>query len=347
MLVAVIPLQRAAAQDSGVAVLEGAAAAHPSDSDLLRRLAAAYAAEGQLDRAQQAIDRAARLAPRDNDVALARANILLWRGALADAETQAGAVAAADPQYPGLAEFRSAAATAHAARGVRIAAISVDAGIAGVSFPRRGGETWTRQSGTVVLGLSPRDTLAGAVEVEQRIRTDTRLSAELAHRIPGGYVAAALAVTPHADFRERWSVRLGGQVDIAPRVAVVADAKLATYTAVTVVAIGAGLEFRPAPDVTIKAMTINLMGGGSGYRLGGSLRAAYQPEGKPGVFVSAAEYPDAEAGDIRRLRSFAVGAIVPIDRRWTLRVTAEDDRRQGSYRRRAVTVGFGWRFGEP
>jgi YaiO family outer membrane protein len=335
----------AQSQPSQSEQLEKEVANSPPDSERLQRLASVYAAEGDLASAKRTIDRALALFPDDNDVKMANANILLWQGRLKQSRLQADDVARQYPDYPGLAEFRTALERVQDDRAARLIGAAVNVGVADVSFPLRNDQTWTTQVGSASFRLSDSGSLTTTIDMEQREQSDVRLVAEYAHRLDNGFVSIGVAATPNADFREKWSVRAAGKYNVSRSLSIVADGKLADYSTNMVVAVGAGLEYRPAPDFFLTARTINLFGGGENYRFGGVLRGDYRPEGKVGFFVLAAEYPDAEADGTRQLRSFAGGMVVPLGQGWTLRLTGEDDRRENSYHRRAVNVGIAWRFG--
>ena len=325
--------------------LEEEAANHPRDSALLQRLASAYAAEGDLASAKRTIDRALTLFPNDNDLKMANANILLWQGQLKQARLQADDVAKNHPDYPGLAEFRIALKRAQDDRSVRMIGAAVNVGISDVSFPQRSSQTWTTQVASASFRLSDSGSLTTTVDMEQREQSDIRLVAEYAHRLENGFISVEIAATPDADFRENWSIKAAGQINLSRSVSIIADGKLADYSTNMVFALGAGLEYRPAPDLFFTARTINLFGGGESYRFGAALRGDYRPEGKAGLFLLAAEYPDTETDGTRQLRSFAGGLLVPLGKGWTFRLTGEDDRRENSYHRQAINFGLSWRFG--
>ncbi len=325
--------------------LEEEAAIHPQDSEVLQRLASAYAAEGDLVSAKRTIDRALTLYPNDNDLKMANANILLWQGQLNQARIQADQVAKNYSDYPGLSELRITLKRAQDSRSVRMIGAAVNAGVSDVSFPQRSGQTWTTQVVSASFRLSDRGSLTTTVDMEQRQQSDTRLAAEYGHRLENGFVSIGIAATPNADFRENWSIKAAGQINLSRSLSIIADGKLADYATNTVVALVAGVEYRPAPDLFFTARTINLFGGGESYRFGGALRGDYRPDGKAGFFLLAAEYPDTETDGTRQLRSFAGGVLVPLGKGWTFRLTGEHDRRQNSYRRRAINAGLSWRFG--
>lgn len=316
---------------------------NPSDADILRRLAAAQAANGDLEAAEQTIARARMLAPADSDIRLASAYIALWRGQLREAEVQATAVAAAAPEYPGLAAFRQSLEAAQSVSSTKITSVTLSGGVSDISFASGIGQTWTNQSGAIAVALTPRDTIVANVEREKRAQTDTRLTAEYARRLDDGFVTVSATITPKADFRETWSLAARGQFDLSAQWSIQGDMRVADYRTDMIVALGSAVEYRPIRDVAVTARVINLFGGGKDHRLGGALRLLYQPDNQIGGFVSVAEYPDVEIDGTRQLRSFAAGVIVPLTDALTLRSTAEYDRRKDSYRRRALMISLNWR----
>lgn len=316
---------------------------NPSDADILRRLAAAQAANGDLELAAQTIARAGMLAPLDTDIRLASAYIALWRGQLRDAEVQASALATTAPEYPGLAAFRQSLDVAQSANATKISSVTLSGGVADISFASGIGQTWTNQSGAIAVALTPRDTIVATAEREKRTQSDTKLTAEYARRLDDGFVTVSATITPKADFREKWSLAARGQFDLSGQWSIQGDMRVADYKTDMIVALGSAVEYRPIRDIAVTARVINLFGGGKDHRLGGALRLLYQPDNQIGGFVSAAEYPDVEIDGTRQLRSFAAGVITPLTDTLTLRSTAEYDRRKDSYRRRAFMISLNWR----
>ncbi|MDP3676888.1 MAG: YaiO family outer membrane beta-barrel protein [Novosphingobium sp.] len=315
------------------------------DSDSLRRLAVTQAASGQLDQALATIDRAADLSPHDLDIKLARANILLWNGQHSAARGQGDEVRRVAPAYPELDGFFTALGNAGNARALHLNAGSVSAGWSRATFASGAAQTWIRQEATIGMAAAPRLGLVAGIEREKRDRIDTRIWLEAHRRIDSGHLYLRAGVTPAADFRESWSLAAGGQHTLSEDVDALLDLRVGHYRSVDVLVVQPGMRIGIGDDFSLTGRAINLLGGGRSYRLGGAINLAYSPQGQPGFFTTAASYPDTEIDGTRQLRSLAVGAIVPLGRTLTLRATGEHERRAGSYRRHALTLGMGWRFG--
>ena len=211
--------QRDAAQDAYVAgdfelaerLLGELVTANPADADLLRRLAAVLAARQKLIAAQSTIDRAILLAPDDPDVQLAHANILFWRGRLAEAQAQADKIAVNHPSYPGLSDLLKSLRRARTNRRFRIRSLGAGVSVSDANFKYGSAQIWYVQRGSISTQWGRGSILAVDLEREERATTNTRLTARV--DIPEGpnrYFVSA-SITPEPDFRETWSV--GGGAD--------------------------------------------------------------------------------------------------------------------------------------
>ncbi|MCP9223613.1 YaiO family outer membrane beta-barrel protein [Erythrobacter sp. LQ02-29] len=328
------------------AILSALLADAPDDAGLLRRLAVVQAADNDLDAAQATIDRALRLAPDDLDIQLARGNILSWRGQTHQARAQAAAMVAVAPDYPELDQLQARLMRAEAGDRPRIVALSVVTGFSDISFDNRDGQTWYSQSVAAGARLSDDLSAALAVEREKRASTDTRLSARIDRRIDQGFIYLSGSVVPNADFRESWSMGAGGEYALGGRATALLDLRYADYGTGGVFVAQPGIRLSLARDVALSARAINLFGGGNDYRLGGALQLDYRPEGRMGVFASAASYPDVEADQVRQLRSGALGVVVPLNTGLTLTAIGAYDDRKDSYRRLSANLVLGFRFGD-
>lgn len=334
-------------RDRSLRDLHDLSAKHPDDADLLRQLAAAHAANGELEEAQQTIDRALALAPNDRDIQLARANILLWRGLLPAAEQQGQAIARSAPDYSGLDAFNTALADRRLENRTRLSRASFVQSFSRVSFSQGVRRNWTGQEGGLGLSLDAATGLALQLDREQRLATDTRLSARADRRIAGGFAYFGVSATPHADFRESWSVSAGAERRLSTETQLLLDARFAAYRSSDVGVAQAGIRQALGRDLALTVRAINLFGGGKTYRIGGSAKLDFAPEGRTGYFASISSYPDSEVGGTRQLRGVAAGVIAPVGRHLVLRATGEYERRRDSYTRKAMTIGFGWKFGSP
>lgn len=346
--------QKAAAQnalrdgaiDDALSILGELLRENPDDADLLRRLAAAQAAKGDLAAARRTIDKALALAPDDYDIQLARGNILLWQGKVAEAEAQGRVLASAAPDYPGLEAFRNAITRRQAQNMVRVSSASVAQSVSRATFRRGDQQDWLTSEAALGVSLGPVTSLTIQAEREERLKTDTRLSTRLGRRIAGGFVYFAGSVTPRADFRESWSVATGVEKKISGSTDLLVDGRYASYRGSDVGVVQVGIRQSLGGHFFGTVRTIHLFGGGDDYRVGGSVRLDYAPPGKAGYFLSAASYPDVEADGTRQLRGIATGIIAPLGERLTIRATAEYEQRRDSYSRKAATIGISWRFGE-
>ena len=327
--------------------LQDLSAKHLDDADLLRRLAAAHAASGELEKAQQTIDRALALAPNDRDIQLARANILLWQGKIPAAERQGQAVARSAPNYPGLDSFNAALANRRSENRARLGRASFSQSFSRVSFSHGVRQDWAGQEAGLGLSLDAATGFALQLDREQRLATDTRLSARADHRIAGGFAYFGISATPNADFRETWSLSTGAERRLSLETQLLLDARFAAYRGSDVGVAQAGIRQALGRDLVLTARAINLFGGGNTYRIGGSAKLDYAPEGRTGYFASVSSYPDSEIGGTRQLSGVAAGVIAPVGQHFVLRVTSEYEQRRNSYTRKALTIGLGWKFGSP
>lgn len=326
-------------------ILQRLLAATPDDSDLLRRLAAVEAAAGDLSAAQQTIDRALALAPDDADVQLARANILLWRGKIEQARSQAGEVAANRPDYPGLAEFVAAAEAREASGRFRVRSIAIGQSVSRADFAAAESTTWTAQQGAIVFGWNETDRATLEIEREDRRLVDTRVAGRLDLAAGRHRVFLTGSVTPEADFRESWSLGAGADLQLAKGTELLVGLRYADYRSDDVSIVRIGLRQRLTPALSVTGETIQLFGGGEDYRFGGSLRADLVPPRGPSYFVIAASYPDAEVDGTRQLRSLAAGTAIPLGKGFSLRLAGEYEDRKDSYERLGANVGLVWSFG--
>tara|TARA_R110002124_G_scaffold287205_1_gene471199 strand:- start:7094 stop:8224 length:1131 start_codon:yes stop_codon:yes gene_type:complete len=337
---------REGAIDDALSILGKLSAENPRDADILRRLAAAQAANGDFETAQRTIDQALVLAPNDYDIQLARANILLWRDKVAEADAQGRIVASAAPDYPGLENFRTALARRRAMDMVRISSASISQSVSRATFQRGDRQDWLTSEAALGLSLGPETNLTVQAEREERLATDTRLAARLDRRITGGLIYLAGSATPKSDFRESWSISAGIEKQISSGTHLLLDGRYAAYRGSDVAIVQTGVRQSLGGHFVLTARAINLFGGGESYRIGSAVRLDYASPGKTGYFVSAASYPDVEADGTRQLRGIATGIIAPLGKHLSLRATGAYEQRRDSYSRKAVTISMSWRFGQ-
>lgn len=327
-------------------ILVALLATSPDDPDLLRRLAMVEGGDGRMNVALDQINNAARLAPRDLDIALARAYILNWRGDFAEAQIAVAAIAARDPDYPELAGLQLALERQNNQRELRLRSFSIGSGQSDISLANGTSQTWSNQTLVGALDVSRQGTVMLALMREERSTTDTRLKARVDQRIGDGFIYLAATTVPNPDFLERWSVAAGGELVASEGMSALVDLRVAEYDSGSIVALKPGIRLGLGRDFAITGRAINIFGGGEGYRLGGSLRLDYNHEDTTSLFAIAASYPDAEADGVRQLRSVAVGFAAPVLDRVALSAASSYENREDSYRRWTGTLTLTYRFGD-
>ncbi|MXP10392.1 YaiO family outer membrane beta-barrel protein [Pseudoblastomonas halimionae] len=328
--------------ERAVEILEQASDTAPEDADLLRRLASAQAASEDLPGALRTIDRALQLAPQDNDIRLARARILLWIDRPHEARQQAEEVAAQDPDYPELGQvLRSIDSTLQPPRrfGVGLAV-----GASRIELESGTSNTW-KSLGMDAFGQVGANTLALSVQHEVRAGSDTRLALRMDHRVGGGTIYLAGAVTPSADFREEWSVSAGGALTLGDNVTALLDVRHSEYAATSVTSLQPALRVSPTGDLDLTARAIVLFQERDDARIGATVRADYRLATGPSLFAGAAVYPDTEAGITRQVRGVFGGVALPLTQRLALTLVGEYEERRQSYTRKGMALGLSWRFG--
>lgn len=317
----------------------------PDDADLLRRLAMVEAYDGDLDSAIVLINQAAVLAPDDLDIALARGYILFWRGDLAASRIAVEAIEARDPNYPELATLRTAVMRDQTNAGVHLRSLTFGGGLSTIKLRNGTSRTWNTEQLVAAVDLSGQTTLAVGLMREERNVSDNRLSARMDRQFGNGAAYIGVTVVPDPDFQEHWSLAGGAQFRVARGLLAMTDARIAEYDAGTIFSFQPGLEATLANDVFLTGRAINILGGGEGYRIGGSLRLDYRREDKPNFFLIVASYPDAEGNNIEQLRSAAIGTNFPIFEQVSLTAVGSYEDRDNSYRRWSGNLALTYRFG--
>lgn len=320
----------------------------PENADLWRRLAAAEAADGNLDKAYSAIDRARSLSPDDRDIQLARANILLWQDRLSRASEQADAVRAVNPDYPGLAGFDSAFARRQAeVSKFEPLSFSAVLGTSDIVFENGRHQNWQNAVVAIAFGNTERTVFELDADAERRTATDVRLSGRATTQIRNGSYYLGAGITPNADFRDQWRLVAGGQILVAPGLRGTADVRLARYSSGISASVVPGISYIAGPGMTLSARMINLFDGDGDHRIGAAARADYELANGNILFASAARYPDRESDITKQLRSFALGGTINLASQWRLRVAASDEKREDSYHSQSVNLGLTYRFAQP
>lgn len=316
----------------------------PDDPDILRRLAMVDAADGDLDTAMERIELATRLAPDDLDIALARAYILFWRGNTDQSWVVLDQIEARQPNYPELAGLRAALDRDAQDDGIRLRALSVGLGFSDIKLRSGVTRTWNSQNFVGAIDVSRSDTVILSANREDRGSVDTRMGARVDHRLRNGYFYVAGTAVLEPNFQERWSLSGGGERVVARGVTGLIDLRVAEYDTDTIVAVQPGIRIALAPDFSATGRAINILGGGEDHRLGASLRLDYASELGPSLFAIAVNYPDAEAEDVRDLRSLAAGFTIPVTNLLSLTAAGIYEDRDDSYRRWSGTLALSYRF---
>lgn len=318
----------------------------PQDPDLLRRLAAVQATKHDLGMAQATIDRANDLAPEDPDIQLARANILFWRGRIAEARLQVGQIAQRHPDYPGLDTLQTSLREVVEARRFRLRSVGAGASVSDASFASGASQKWYVERGSVSAQWGEGRSASLDIEREERLATDTHIAGRVDIAEGSNRFFLAGTVTPNPDFRETWSLGGGAEVPMGKHSTLLIDGRFAEYTGDDVAAFGFGLRQSLSSRLQLSARSIHLFGGGDDYRFGGALRADYSHPQLADFFAIVASYPDVENDGAQQLRAVAVGARRPLSNRLTLGLTGEYESRENSYDRTAVSLDLRWRIGK-
>lgn len=329
---------------AAIARLEGARAVYPDDPEILRLLGSAYGYAQRYPEAIATLHEARRLAPEDLDIRAALARVYFWSGDRQAARDELAAIETRDPANADLKAIRSQLERSDSEPPARPRrGIFANQGIARVSLDNGPDSNWW----TTTLGafgeVTPGTTLSVEGEREDRgFAVDTHLLARVDQQFsPGwrGYVAAA--ITPRANFRERWSLRGGIEADLDRRLTLLADVRHADYGPIHVTAVEPGIRFAaPALKSSATLRMVNLWDERGKHRSGWTARIDTETRAGTTLFGGAASYPETEAGITRRVRSVFLGLAAPVSDDVTLRVTGEYERRVDSYTRKGLSLGL-------
>ena len=312
--------------------------AKPADTASMRQLAASQAAEGRFGAALDTIEQAQAIAPLDNDIALARARILLWSGRVSEARLQADVVRNRAPTYPDL-EALEASIHASPTKPPARSGVALSAGAAHVQLDRGQSQYWKNLTVSVFTGIGANTNVTASVDHERRRVNDTKLSLLASRTEPNWELRAGVAVTPSADFRENWGLQSGADVKINNNVTLLSDVRYADYGNISVVSAVPGIRFSSTGAAHMLALRfISISPSDTSTKFGGSAR--YDRNFVTGLrlFGGVASYPDTEAGVTRQLRSAFAGGSLPVADNLALMMTGEYDRRERSYTRKALIV---------
>lgn len=325
-----------------IALLEQANADFPGDPEILRLLGSAHGFAGHYPQAIEALRRAQTLAPMDNDIAAALARAYLWSGDRAAAERE---VASIEQRAPGDAEaaaIRRQLRTEPAAPPRRFG-LAAAQGFSHVSFANRPSQSWSTTTVAAFGHVGQGTVLAVSAEREDRqIFTDTRIEARIDQSFgPHIRAYAAVAATPHADFREKWGVSGGIEADVTPYATLLGDLRHAEYRDVSVTTFLPGVRLTAARlGISATVRMINLWDEQGTHRSGVSGRLDGTLANGVALYAGAATYPDTEAGITRQVHSLFLGGTVPLTERISLRAGLDYDRRRATYTRKGGSLGL-------
>ena len=332
---------------AAIATLEDARARWPNDPEILRLLGSAYAFARRYPEAIATLRAASTLAPDDLDIRAALARASLWSG---DRDAARAELAAIENRNPGNAEaaaIRAQLDQPQVAETRPRSGIFANQGVARVSLDNGRDRTWWTTSFGVFASVSNATTLSLEAEREDRdIAVDTRIAARIDQQFaPGWRGHLTAAVTPQADFRERWSVSGGVEADIGSNLTLLLDARHARYRTIDATSVEPGIRYRvPALRTSATVRMINLWDEQGEHRSGWSARLDSETSGGTQLFGGVASYPDTEAGITRQVRAAFAGAAIPVSARLTLRASGEYERRVDTYTRKGLSLGLQLRF---
>lgn len=330
-----------------IELIEDIDSKYPNDPTALRLLGSARAANGDYLLAITTLERARLLAPHDQDIALALSRAMIWSGRLNDAEAIADQIGLVQPDNVELPELRRSIDRTRRDPGSRRSRIAFGYTRSWVNIGNAKRD-WTEAVVAMDAPIGARTTVAGELDVENRAGTaDTRFAGRIDHRLASGVaIFVAGSVTANPAFREDWSLRAGGEAPLLANVALTIAVRHADYGSSNVTVFEPGIRIQSANGrASATLQSINLWAEGNDYQSGWSVRSDVEIWHAWVLSAGAATYPDTEAGQTRRVRSFFGAVTAPLSERLNVRFGADYEKRIGSYRRTGVTLGVTWRFG--
>nr|WP_255326618.1 YaiO family outer membrane beta-barrel protein [Sphingobium sp. EM0848] len=326
-----------------IVLLERASADFPDDPEILRLLGSAHAFAGDYPQAIATLRRAQALAPADNDIGAALARAYLWSGDRAAAEREVAVIEQRSPQDAEAAAIRRQLRTESAPHMARRFGLAATQGFSDVSFANRPRQTWSTTTLAVFGRVGPGTVLSLSAEREDRQSfVDTRIEGRIDQSFgPHVRAYAAIAVTPHADFREKWGVSGGVEADVTPYATLLADLRHAEYRDVSVTTFLPGIRLTAARlGIGATVRMINLWDEQGTHRAGVSGRLDGSLASGTTLYAGAATYPDTEAGITRQVHSLFLGGTLPLTERIHLRAGLDYERRRATYTRKGGSVGL-------
>jgi YaiO family outer membrane protein len=214
-------------------------------------------------------------------------------------------------------------------------------------------QTWTLAEAGAVVPLAASRTIIIGVQHEQRTSGDYW---RVEGRIEGGseqrlsyYVGAAAGMGD--PIRENWSLSAGVRKAVSPRLTLTLDTRIARYD--SLVARGGPATFTATPGVlfsprgtglVLSGRWINFWDVTRTHRQGYAVDASWYYGDADFVFAGLARYPETDSGVTRTMRATHLGVRHQLNRRLSLRLSAEQLERAGSYRKQSLTLGLELRF---
>jgi len=175
--------------------------------------------------------------------------------------------------------------------------------------------------------------------------TDITFSVRGDHGREGGSVYLVALATPHANFSERWGLRGGGELRLARRLDLAADARLSHYASGTSTALSAGPRLWTADRrASARLRGIAQWDEGGRQRFGWASDASFEASDAIHLATGLSRYPETDAGVTRRTRSAFASLAWRTDRSLTLRGAVEREERARSYRRDSVNLSVALDF---
>ncbi len=184
-----------------------------------------------------------------------------------------------------------------------------------------------------------RDHRFGITDVQGMVQFDTTFSAKLS-----AHLGATL--TPNTHFKAKHSFNAGADYVITRQFVASLDTRIATYGTGSFTTISPSVHFYPKKmPFELAATWINIWDPTGAHTQGYAINATYNLSETKRFITGYANYPDTESGITRRVDSLFIAAVWPLTQRLNLRLTAEHEVRDLTYRRNGLTLSLSWRLG--
>jgi YaiO family outer membrane protein len=365
--------------DDAQRVLEQARRLAPGDNDILLAIARIKAYRHDFSGAERDVARVLEAEPGNLEALALAGRLAYYQGALAPAEVEFRAVLAGNPDdlegLLGLGDVLAARGDHAEARRLYERALALhpdskdaqsrlasgeeqplryrlDTLLSWSHFARRPVEPWYESLNQLTYSLDPATDVHGRVDVSERFGTfDTYYEGGVDHRFDEtltGYLYAG--ATPHASFRERWTVLSGGTLRVAKGgetiggTVLLLDVKDSLYRTGFVYAASPGVQqYFLAGRLWVTVKGINTWSGGQ-YLPGYLLRVDGQVSDKLLLYAGFANAGETDNNVTAKTHSFFTGLAWAASRRLTWHLDYVHDDRHGSYIRHAVVFGPSLKF---